>query len=85
LTTDLQLAVVDAATGQTDTSRLSWATSIFYIGQLLGSYPMTYALQRFNARLVLGPAALAWAIICAATAGVRSWQGLLVQRFFLGT
>lgn len=84
ITTDLQLAVVDAATGKTDTSRLSWATSIFYFGQLVGSYPMTYALQRFKTRLVLGPAVLLCAVICAATAGVTTWQGLLVQRFFLG-
>lgn len=25
-----------------------------------------------------------WAVICAATAGVESWVGLIVQRFFLG-
>ncbi|KAI1197887.1 putative MFS transporter [Nemania serpens] len=84
ITADLELAVVDAVTGKTDTSRLSWATSIFYFGQLVGSYPMTYALQRFKTRLVLGPAVLLWAVICAATAGVTTWQGLLVQRFFLG-
>ncbi|KAI0428319.1 putative MFS transporter [Xylaria sp. FL1042] len=84
MTSDLKLAVVDHATGKTDTSRLSWATSIFYFGQLVGSYPMTYMLQRFNTRFVLGPAVMIWAVICAATAGVSTWQGLLVQRFFLG-
>lgn len=84
MTTDLQLAVTDPMTGKTDTSRLSWATSIFYFGQLVGSYPMTYAVQRFDTRFVLGPAVLVWAVICAATAGVGTWQGLLVQRFFLG-
>ncbi|KAI1748744.1 putative MFS transporter [Xylaria castorea] len=84
MTSDLQLAVTDAATGKTDTSRLSWATSIFYFGQLIGSYPMTYTLQRFDTRFILGPAVMTWAVICAATAGVTTWQGLLVQRFFLG-
>ncbi|KAI8948606.1 putative MFS transporter [Xylaria longipes] len=84
MTSDLQLAVKDAATGKTDTSRLSWATSIFYFGQLIGSYPMTYTLQRFDTRFILGPAVMTWAVICAATAGVTTWQGLLVQRFFLG-
>ncbi|KAI1419222.1 putative MFS transporter [Xylaria sp. FL1777] len=84
MTTDLRLSVVDPATGKTDTSRLSWATSIFYFGQLVGSYPMTYMLQRFNTRFVLGPAVMTWAVICAATAGVTTWQGLLIQRFFLG-
>ncbi|KAK5630246.1 hypothetical protein RRF57_005961 [Xylaria bambusicola] len=84
MTSDLHLSVVDPVTGKTDTSRLSWATSIFYFGQLVGSYPMTYLLQRFNMRYVLGPAVMVWAVICAATAGVTTWQGLLVQRFFLG-
>ncbi|KAH8680726.1 putative MFS transporter [Xylariales sp. PMI_506] len=78
MTTDLQLSV------GTDTSRLSWATSIFYFGQLIGSFPMTYLLQHFERRWVLGPSVLVWSIICAATAGVTTWQGLLVQRFFLG-
>ncbi|KAI0532623.1 putative MFS transporter [Xylaria digitata] len=84
MTSDLHLSVVDPDTGKTDTSRLSWATSIFYFGQLIGSYPMTYALQRFRTRFILGPAVMVWAVICAATAGVTTWQGLLVQRFFLG-
>ncbi|KAI9035891.1 MFS general substrate transporter [Aspergillus affinis] len=34
----------------TDTSRLTWATSLFYFGQLAGSYLLTYALQRFDSR-----------------------------------
>uniref|UniRef100_A0A8H7N368 Major facilitator superfamily (MFS) profile domain-containing protein n=1 Tax=Bionectria ochroleuca TaxID=29856 RepID=A0A8H7N368_BIOOC len=86
MTADLQLSVVDNSTTPptTDTSRLSWATSIFYFGQLIGSYPMTYLLQHFNTRYILGPVVMTWAIICASTAGVTTWQGLLVQRFFLG-
>ncbi|KAJ3961159.1 hypothetical protein N0V92_002133 [Colletotrichum tropicale] len=85
MTGDLQLSIIDSSVTppKTDTTRLSWATSIFYFGQLIGSYPMTYLLQRFNTRWTLGPVVMIWAIICAATAGVTSWQGLLVQRFFL--
>ncbi|KAJ2966321.1 hypothetical protein NUW58_g10688 [Xylaria curta] len=30
------------------------------------------------------PGVMVWAVICAATAGVSTWQGLLAQRFFLG-
>lgn len=45
---------------------------------------MTYMLQRFNTRYILGPAVMLWAVICAATAGVTDWKGLFVQRFFLG-
>ncbi|OJJ61719.1 hypothetical protein ASPSYDRAFT_40250 [Aspergillus sydowii CBS 593.65] len=86
MTTDLQLSVTDNSVSPpvTDTSRLSWATSIFYFGQLAGSYPMTYILQCFQTRRVLGPAVIIWAIICAATAGVTTWKGLYAQRFFLG-
>lgn len=51
---------------------------------LAGLYPMTFISQRFNVRYVLGPIVLLWAIVCAATAGVTTWQGLFVQRFFLG-
>ncbi|KAL4887244.1 major facilitator superfamily domain-containing protein [Aspergillus karnatakaensis] len=86
MTADLQLSVTDTSVTppSTDTSRLSWATSIFYFGQLVGSYPMTYLLQYFQTKYVLGPVVMVWAVICAATAGVTTWQGLLVQRFFLG-
>lgn len=86
MTTDLQLSIVDGSTSPptVDTTRLSWATSIFYFGQLIGSYPMTYTLQHFNSRYILGPVVMVWGVICAATAGVTTWQGLLVQRFFLG-
>ncbi|KAJ5932127.1 hypothetical protein N7516_006616 [Penicillium verrucosum] len=86
MTTDLGLLVKDYSTSppSVDTSRLSWATSIFYFGMMAGLYPMTFILQRFNTRTVLGPVVLVWAIVCAATAGVTTWQGLFVQRFFLG-
>lgn len=86
MTTDLHLSVVDHSTTPptTDTSRLSWATSIFYFGQLIGSYPMIYLLQRFPKRYIMGPTIMFWAVICASTAGVSTWEGLLVQSFFLG-
>ncbi|OJJ43167.1 hypothetical protein ASPZODRAFT_1230514 [Penicilliopsis zonata CBS 506.65] len=86
MTTDLHLSVVDYSTtpATTDTSRLSWATSLFYFGMMAGMYPMTFLLQRFQLRLVFGPVVMLWAVICAATAGVSTWQGLYVQRFFLG-
>ncbi|KAL4783713.1 major facilitator superfamily domain-containing protein [Aspergillus varians] len=86
MTKDLHLSVTDTSVSPpvTDTSRLSWATSIFYFGQLVGSYPMTYTLQYFQTKYVLGPVVMLWAIICASTAGVTTWQGLFVQRFFLG-
>ncbi|KAB8260931.1 major facilitator superfamily domain-containing protein [Aspergillus pseudonomiae] len=86
MTTDLELLVIDHTTSppSKDTSRLSWATSIFYFGMLAGLYPMTFILQRFKTQYVFGPIVMMWAITCAATAGVKTWQGLFAQRFFLG-
>ncbi|KAI1043941.1 hypothetical protein LB505_003389 [Fusarium chuoi] len=51
---------------------------------LAGLYPMTFALQRFNIGRVLGGVVVVWAAICMLTAAVTSYQGLYVQRFFLG-
>lgn len=86
MTTDLQLLVMDHTTTppSKDTTRLSWATSLFYFGMLAGLYPMTFILQRFKIQHIFAPIVMLWAITCAATAGVRSWHGLFVQRFFLG-
>lgn len=81
MSTDLKLSVT--TNGVTDTSRLSWASSIFYFGLLAGLYPFSFALQKFGTK-ILGPTVVVWAIVCAATAGVKTYQGLYAQRFFLG-
>lgn len=83
MTGDLGLSVVDSS-GAVDTSRLSWATSLFYFGMLAGLYPMTFLQQRLGAGRVLGAIVCVWAVTCAATAGVRSHGGLYAQRFALG-
>jgi len=86
MTKDLQLSVVNTFTTPptTNTTRLSWATSMFYFGMLAGLYPMTFALQRFNLGRILGGVVVFWSLICMLTAAVTSWQGLFAQRFFLG-
>jgi MFS family permease len=86
MTTDLSLSQTDTSTNPptTDTSRLSWATSMFYFGMLAGLYPMTFALQRFNIGRITGSVVCIWALICMLTAAVTSWRGLYAQRFFLG-
>ncbi|KAJ1325902.1 MFS transporter ACS family allantoate permease [Microdochium nivale] len=80
----LSVSVPGSPTGAVDTSRLSWATSLFYFGMLAGLYPMSYALQRLDLGRVLGVVVCVWAVVCGATAGVTTYQGLYVQRFFLG-
>ncbi|EGY20043.1 hypothetical protein VD0002_g8373 [Verticillium dahliae] len=87
MTKDLKLSiVVDATTTPPtmDTTRMSWATSLFYFGMLGGLYPMTYALQRFDIGRILGGIVILWAGICMLTAAVVDYKGLYVQRFFLG-
>ncbi|XXH01358.1 hypothetical protein Hte_007716 [Hypoxylon texense] len=85
MTADLKLSIPDPRNpAAVDTSRLSWATSIFYFGMLGGLYPMSYALQRFETGRVLGGVVVLWSLICMLTAAVTSHQGLYVQRFFLG-
>ncbi|KAK1992901.1 MFS general substrate transporter [Colletotrichum falcatum] len=85
MTADLRLSVpVPGGGGAVDTSRLSWATSLFYLGMLAGLYPMTYALQHFPPGRTLGAVVLAWAAVCASTAAVADYRGLYAQRFALG-
>lgn len=86
MTKDLSLSVVDTSTKPptTNTSRLSWATSLFYFGMLAGLYPMTFALQRFNLGRILGGVVILWSLVCMLTTAVTSWKGLYAQRFFLG-
>lgn len=86
MTHDLQLSVIKTTTTPPtmDTSRLSWATSMFYFGMLAGLYPMTFALQRCNLARILGGVVVVWATICMLTATVTTYRGLYVQRFFLG-
>jgi MFS family permease len=84
MTADLGLSVVSPS-GSVDTSRLSWATSLFYFGMLAGLYPLAFLLQRFDhPRLVLGSVVIIWSGVCMLTAAVTSWHGLYAQRFVLG-
>lgn len=86
MTADLDLTLTDHSTTPptVDTSRLSWATSIFYFGMLAGLYPMSFALQRFDVGRVLGGIVVLWGGVCMLTAAVTSYRGLYAQRFFLG-
>ncbi|KAG8531338.1 uncharacterized protein KY384_002967 [Bacidia gigantensis] len=86
MTKDLSLTVVDRSTTPptTSTSRLSWATSMFYFGMLAGLYPMTFLFQRFHLGRVLGVLVILWGMIAMLTATVTTWKGLFAQRFFLG-
>lgn len=86
MTSDLSLSVANATTHTNSTSRLSWATSLFYFGMLAGLYPLTFLAQKTGAKMnrYLSLLVCTWSLICMLTAAVTSWRGLYVQRFFLG-
>ncbi|KAK3314849.1 major facilitator superfamily domain-containing protein [Apodospora peruviana] len=89
MTTDLSLIIPDATSSTTtppalDSSRLSWATSIFYLGMVAGLYPMSFGFQRFDVGRLLGVVVVFWSGICMLTAAVTTYQQLYAQRFFLG-
>ncbi|EXJ57108.1 hypothetical protein A1O7_07452 [Cladophialophora yegresii CBS 114405] len=87
MTTDLELKVVTDPTStppKVSTTRLSWATSLFYFGMLAGVGPLTYLFQRFHLGRTIGLAVIVWGAIAMSTAGVTTYRGLWAQRFFLG-
>lgn len=84
MTKDLHLSTLTPA-GTVDTSRLSWATSLFYFGMLAGLYPLAFLLQRLRRpNVVLGTVVIIWSAVCMLTACVTTWEGLYAQRFVLG-
>ncbi|KAK5208725.1 hypothetical protein LTR99_001243 [Exophiala xenobiotica] len=87
MSTDLKLRVITDPTTtppKVSTTRLSWATSLFYFGMLTGVVPLTYLFQRFHLGRTIGLAVIAWGAIAMSTAGVTTYRGLWAQRFFLG-
>lgn len=83
---DLSLSVEDRSTSppMVSTERLSWAVSLFYFGMLAGLYPMTLLVQRFKLGPTLSILIVLWGMVAMLTDAVTTWQGLFVQRFFLG-
>jgi MFS family permease len=87
MSTDLKLRVITDPTTtppKVSTTRLSWATSLFYFGMLTGVVPLTYLFQRFHLGRTIGLAVIAWGAIAMSTTGVTTYKGLWAQRFFLG-
>lgn len=86
MTGDLSLSVTDTSTTPptTDTSRLSWATSLFYFGMLAGLYPMSFLLQTQPLGRALGTVVSLWGLTCMLTAAATTHRGLYAQRFALG-
>lgn len=62
----------------------SWASSIYYLGYLVFSYPASYLIVRFPVGKLIGGACTAWGAVLLCTTGTTNAAGLLVARFFLG-
>ena len=81
---DLGLSVPDPITGKVSLTRFSWATSSFYLGFLVGTYPNALLAQKFRISRFLSVATVLWGITVMAAAACKSWEGLIIQRVFLG-
>ncbi|KAJ4422968.1 hypothetical protein N0V82_002362 [Gnomoniopsis sp. IMI 355080] len=75
LITDLDLGVG---------TRFSWASSVFYFGFLVGSYPAMVLAQRYPIERVASGLVTLWGLCLILTSVCTTWKGLLAQRFFLG-
>lgn len=65
-------------------NRYSFSSSIFYIGWLIGCWPITVLAQRFPAARVVSVVVTIWGICVLLTATCFNYRGLYAQRFFLG-
>ena len=68
----------------TNNVKYSNASMIFYIGYLVGTYPMMYLSQRYPTSRVLSLATFLWGVVILSTAGCYNYTGIMLNRFFLG-
>lgn len=85
---DLHLSTVTGhdAEGRpvTDNKRYANASMIFYIGYLVGTYPLMFLAQRLSLSLVVSAATLLWGAVLMSTAACASYAGIMAARFCLG-
>lgn len=80
----LHLQTINPVTGAKDLSRYSLATACFYYGYIAAVIPMALMAQRFKIAYFLGTCIFIWGVIVLLTPAITTWQGLCVQRVFLG-
>ncbi|KAJ9605304.1 hypothetical protein H2200_009961 [Cladophialophora chaetospira] len=85
---DLKLTTIVGHTADgkpiTDNQRYSNASMIFYIGYLVGTYPMMYLSQHYPTSKVISLATFLWGAVVMSTAGCSTYTGIMLNRFFLG-
>ncbi|KAH7007742.1 major facilitator superfamily domain-containing protein, partial [Ilyonectria destructans] len=65
-------------------SDFSWASSIYYFGYLVASYPVGMLMVRWKVGKTIALSIFVWGSVLLSTAGTRNDKGLLAVRFFLG-
>ncbi|KAJ2968387.1 hypothetical protein NQ176_g9204 [Zarea fungicola] len=68
----------------TNDKKYANASMMFYIGYLVGTYPMMFLAQRFSISRVISGATFLWGAVLMSTAGCHNYSGIMVNRFFLG-
>jgi MFS family permease len=88
LNLDLKLTIITGLTPEgepiLDNSRYSNVAMIFYVGYFVGAYPWSYLCQILPTAKVVSVSCFLWSIITMLTATCKSYEGILVNRFFLG-
>ncbi|KAF5659126.1 allantoate ureidosuccinate permease [Fusarium heterosporum] len=64
--------------------QFSWASSIFYIGYLVASYPISIGFVKFPLGRYLSVLMFFWGIILTLHSVAHNYASLMVLRFFLG-
>lgn len=68
----------------TNNKKYSNASMIFYVGYVIGTYPMSYLAQHFSISRVIAGATFLWGIVVMSTAGCTNYGGIIVNRLVLG-
>ncbi|GAA5827780.1 hypothetical protein JCM5353_006415 [Sporobolomyces roseus] len=82
----LSTSSIDSETGKTvvSTLRYSTANSAFYWGYIIAVLPFALILQRLPLAKTLSACIFLWGVCVILTVVVKNYEGLVVQRVFLG-
>ena len=67
-----------------ESTQFNTAISILFVGYLTMQLPSNLLLSRLRPSIYLGSVMTTWGAVCACTAAVQSYGGLLAVRIFLG-
>ncbi|KAG5994962.1 hypothetical protein E4U54_002986 [Claviceps lovelessii] len=65
-------------------NRFSWCASIFYLGYMVGAYPVMLIAQKYPIERVASAVVTLWGVCLISTSACTTYQGIYAQRFFLG-